>query len=126
MDDCLEDLDSGEEEIPEDPSFPLPRSEEVCPDGDPTIQSAGVCVCACVYNNKSKHKLYDIHTDTVQEDQDSGPSTGRRRRGRRRGSRGRRRGSSGKYIRLYGNKMVYTRDYMGMNTWERDYMGIKW
>ena len=48
MGDCLDDLDSGEEEIPEDPSFPLPRSEEVCPDGDPAIQSAGVCVCVHV------------------------------------------------------------------------------
>ena len=43
-----------------------------------------------------RHKLYDItiHTDTVQEDQDSSPSTGRRGRGSR--GRGRGRGSSGR------------------------------
>ena len=57
-------------------------------------------MCACVYNNKSKtySLVYDItiHTDTVQEDHDSGPSTERRGRGSRGRGRGRGRGSSGR------------------------------
>ena len=43
MDDSFEGLDSGEEEITEDPSFPLPHADDDCPDEDPITLSAGVC-----------------------------------------------------------------------------------
>ena len=103
MDDCLEDLDSGEEEIPEDPSFPLPRFEEDRPDGDPFIQSAGVCVCVHVYNNKSKTNYMTLlftqtqfrrtKTAVPAQEGEGGVVEGEGGRGR---GRGRGRGSSGR------------------------------